>query len=1515
MQTPRAPPQMTTSAKALSLKSTQTSLVTPIAADATSVLGRKGAVGALPLEILSPTVSRCQAELARRGDALVLTSRGAHPTALVRGGAVIRVDRGDSADVRVGDTIVLATARILRASAAGAPPAFDGGDEAFTVVEDGLADLGSALAEIARLRAALAAAEAPGAAAEAPGAAGEAPGAAAGEPEPAGAPEEPAEAPAEEMELEPPGDEDRLAANRAIVAAAADGAAPGAAAAAAARRVLGDLPAAAADAWPVAVARAGAYVAETDAVRARVALRCGRLLAARTAAAAAAPPTAAAAAAEAAAAALREAWARFEVPAGYAPRQACVDAAKARAARAAAERRAYLAVWTTAVEGAAEAAAASYLVEAPAGAVCECWRAGPPARRDFGAFGSAVTAQLAASYDDGDADVAAARVGAVARAVADVWNDPAKRALVGGAVGDAAWLDEANVAGRTFFLGGFRACVDELLGRAATLARAYADAERIAEDLGADGSGLGYLLGVFSRRVAGTASDQDRTRAASWEARRDGTRSDDARPADLSRRAPSTSLEPGARALLDVANGEGAAARRLLGADALHFSFLAPCARLAEKKGDAVTAAAFCAAGLLRCLAAPETEPEDTAIFAVGDHVERFEADRGWLPGSYVVGVGAEACDVVAEDEASGELVPKARLRHSDGNGPSDGFAPGVPSRLDELHRVAERFFRQAKLAAAAAAPMDADDGAPMDTDDAAPPLLRPFVEGRADADAVAAVAVSACGGDAHLLASIAAVAGRAESPDAARVLGVAALHAVASRLCTARRPSARPLLARSIAEVRGRDAAAAGDVDFALAGAVELPATARPGWNDPNFVSCASRAVEALAGSLDGDAAAAAAVARAVALASPRPLSAAALGDVLDGRGRAALALRVFAAALERCPAPGLSRDAAADAAYGDAARPVADELVDFLRADVDDGAARSRACGALAARALAEVAAGLPDARRCVADPKTLALDVAYGDSPGELLCAFAAALLWARREPPRLSDDAWGAAVAAAARAVNCPAVDGPAVAALLERAAKHAIKAPTLGLCGAPPGGYSTSTRQLIRAAFTTGSGRHRRHHAAQYRTVATLKPVAALVASAAAAPPAVAALGAAAARLRDVGVAFGAGDARAPPPTAASAALRRRVGAALVDAATGDVVDGGVQQLVGLAKSRLATTATPSAADKLRHGATWSAYSAANVRDQGHAIRGLAEAYAVARAFGRSNVCDHVRAVVADSPKLMDATKAADLAAPPPVRTPLPEWAGWPHGGPWVGFLDAEAEAPAPAADDDVEAWIARVAAPGLRDALVASARDEGVDAEALASMGADDVAAVFPALAAAPLDELLEPFAAWRADADERRDRPPPLAAGDAVEARFKGGGAWFPGVVAAVHAPRTQFREPTYDVDYDDGDAERGVKADLVRRPPARESTGELGRRGRTSELSRPRRLMFGRCLVSRRVFEAPRKRARSNERTSKSGRRSGFWTTPVLSSSSRRSGSRAGGRRASSRGSPASWPAPSPP
>ena len=125
--------------KSVSLKSTRTGIVTPLAADATSILGRKGAAGALPLEITSPMVSRCQAELVREGASLRLVSRGAHPTAVVRGGVVIRVDKGESEAVQVGDTLVLCTERLIGSSKEVAPAVFDGGDEAFTVVEDGIA--------------------------------------------------------------------------------------------------------------------------------------------------------------------------------------------------------------------------------------------------------------------------------------------------------------------------------------------------------------------------------------------------------------------------------------------------------------------------------------------------------------------------------------------------------------------------------------------------------------------------------------------------------------------------------------------------------------------------------------------------------------------------------------------------------------------------------------------------------------------------------------------------------------------------------------------------------------------------------------------------------------------------------------------------------------------------------------------------------------------------------------------------------------------------------------------------------------------------------------------------------------------------------------------------------------------------------------------------------------------------------------------------------------------------------
>mmetsp|Transcript_33908 Transcript_33908/g.89320 ORF Transcript_33908/g.89320 Transcript_33908/m.89320 type:complete len:109 (-) Transcript_33908:132-458(-) len=49
------------------------------------------------------------------------------------------------------------------------------------------------------------------------------------------------------------------------------------------------------------------------------------------------------------------------------------------------------------------------------------------------------------------------------------------------------------------------------------------------------------------------------------------------------------------------------------------------------------------------------------------------------------------------------------------------------------------------------------------------------------------------------------------------------------------------------------------------------------------------------------------------------------------------------------------------------------------------------------------------------------------------------------------------------------------------------------------------------------------------------------------------------------------------------------------------------------------------------------------------------------------------------------------------------------------------------------------------------------------------------------------------------------------LRVGAAVEARHAGGEMWFPGTLAAAND------DGTYDVHYDDGDAERGVDAALI--------------------------------------------------------------------------------------------------
>ena len=50
------------------------------------------------------------------------------------------------------------------------------------------------------------------------------------------------------------------------------------------------------------------------------------------------------------------------------------------------------------------------------------------------------------------------------------------------------------------------------------------------------------------------------------------------------------------------------------------------------------------------------------------------------------------------------------------------------------------------------------------------------------------------------------------------------------------------------------------------------------------------------------------------------------------------------------------------------------------------------------------------------------------------------------------------------------------------------------------------------------------------------------------------------------------------------------------------------------------------------------------------------------------------------------------------------------------------------------------------------------------------------------------------------------------LSEGARVEARYRGKSKWYAGKVGRAHA------DGTYDVDYDDGEAERNVRAELVR-------------------------------------------------------------------------------------------------
>ena len=71
---------------------------------------------------------------------------------------------------------------------------------------------------------------------------------------------------------------------------------------------------------------------------------------------------------------------------------------------------------------------------------------------------------------------------------------------------------------------------------------------------------------------------------------------------------------------------------------------------------------------------------------------------------------------------------------------------------------------------------------------------------------------------------------------------------------------------------------------------------------------------------------------------------------------------------------------------------------------------------------------------------------------------------------------------------------------------------------------------------------------------------------------------------------------------------------------------------------------------------------------------------------------------------------------------------------------------------------------------------------------------------------------------------------------GEKVEARFGQGYAFYPGKVSRVH------RDGTYDIDYDDGDAETHVSASLIRKQPSREKTRTGSRSPRRSAHSKVR-------------------------------------------------------------------------
>jgi len=74
-------------------------------------------------------------------------------------------------------------------------------------------------------------------------------------------------------------------------------------------------------------------------------------------------------------------------------------------------------------------------------------------------------------------------------------------------------------------------------------------------------------------------------------------------------------------------------------------------------------------------------------------------------------------------------------------------------------------------------------------------------------------------------------------------------------------------------------------------------------------------------------------------------------------------------------------------------------------------------------------------------------------------------------------------------------------------------------------------------------------------------------------------------------------------------------------------------------------------------------------------------------------------------------------------------------------------------------------------------------------------------------------------------DAGEEEDDDDPLGRGDRVEARYKGGSKFYKGKISRVNV------NGSYDISYDDGDSERGVKARDVRRLGGGNKSARMGR------------------------------------------------------------------------------------